>query len=153
APGTRHERGRDRDVDLRPRGMRSGAAADIRPRLPGGEGVNARFDPAGPLRGRLRVPADKSISHRAAILAAMASEPVEIHNYLHAADTLSTVAAVRELGAIVEERDHRLLIRGCGLRNAQQPVGRIDVGNAGTLMRLLPGWLAFQQGLRFKLDG
>jgi 3-phosphoshikimate 1-carboxyvinyltransferase len=115
--------------------------------------MNARFDPAGPLRGRLRVPADKSISHRAAILAAMASEPVSISNYLRAADTLSTVAAVRELGAIVEERDDRLVIRGCGLRNAQQPTSRIDVGNAGTLMRLLPGWLAFQQGLSFKLDG
>jgi 3-phosphoshikimate 1-carboxyvinyltransferase len=115
--------------------------------------MNARFDPAGPLRGRLQVPPDKSISHRAAILAAMASEPVAIRNYLQAADTRSTLEAVRELGAIVEERDDGLLIRGCGLRNAQQPAGRIDVGNAGTLMRLLPGWLAFQQGLSFKLDG
>jgi 3-phosphoshikimate 1-carboxyvinyltransferase len=115
--------------------------------------VNARFEPSGPLRGRLRVPADKSISHRAAILAAMASEPVQIKNYLQAADTRSTLEAVRELGAIVEERDEELVIRGCGLRNAQQPASRIDVGNAGTLMRLLPGWLAFQQGGIFKLDG
>ena len=61
-------------------------------------GVNARFDPSGPLRGRLRVPADKSISHRAAILAAMASEPVTIKNYLQATDTRSTLNAVRELG-------------------------------------------------------
>ncbi|HEY1592181.1 MAG TPA: 3-phosphoshikimate 1-carboxyvinyltransferase [Solirubrobacteraceae bacterium] len=115
--------------------------------------MNVRFDPSGPLRGRLRVPADKSISHRAAILAAMASEPVGIANYLRAADTRSTVEAVRELGAIVEERNGGLLIRGCGLRNAQQPAARIDVGNAGTLMRLLPGWLAFQQGMSFKFDG
>lgn len=115
--------------------------------------MNARFEPSGPLRGRLRVPADKSISHRAAILAAMASEPVAISNYLRAADTNSTLEAVRELGAIVEERDEELLIRGCGLREAQVPAGRIDVGNAGTLMRLLPGWLAFQQGGVFKLDG
>jgi 3-phosphoshikimate 1-carboxyvinyltransferase len=115
--------------------------------------VNARFDPSGPLRGRLRVPADKSISHRAAILAAMASEPVTIRNYLRAADTRSTLEAVRELGAIVQARDDELVIRGGGLRNAQQPAGRIDVGNAGTLMRLLPGWLAFQQGGVFELDG
>jgi 3-phosphoshikimate 1-carboxyvinyltransferase len=115
--------------------------------------VNARFEPSGPLRGRLRVPADKSISHRAAILAAMASEPVTIRNYLRAADTRSTLDAVRELGAIVEQRGADVLVRGCGLRNAQQPAGRIDVGNAGTLMRLLPGWLAFQQGNMFKLDG
>ena len=113
--------------------------------------MNARFDPSGPLRGRLRVPADKSISHRAAILAAMASEPVTIRNYLDAADTRSTLEAIRELGAIVQERDDELVIRGCGLRNAQLPAGRIDVGNAGTLMRLLPGWLAFQQGGVFEL--
>ena len=58
-----------------------------------------------------------------------------------------------ELGAIVERRDGELLIRGCGLRNAQPPPRSIDVGNAGTLMRLLPGWLAFQQGQSFTLDG
>jgi 3-phosphoshikimate 1-carboxyvinyltransferase len=115
--------------------------------------VNARFEPDGPLRGRLRVPPDKSISHRSAILAAMASEPVTIRNYLQAEDTRSTLRAVRELGAIVEERDDELVIRGCGLRDAQTPAHRIDVGNAGTLMRLLPGWLAFQQGAAFKLDG
>ena len=53
--------------------------------------MNARFEPSGPLRGRLRVPADKSISHRAAIVAAMASEPVRVRNYLDAADTSSTL--------------------------------------------------------------
>jgi 3-phosphoshikimate 1-carboxyvinyltransferase len=115
--------------------------------------VNALFKPSGPLRGRLTAPADKSISHRAAIIGAMASEPVRISNYLDAADTGSTLAAVRELGAIVEVRGDEVVIRGCGLRNAQVPAGAIDVGNAGTLMRLLPGWLAFQQGASFTLDG
>jgi 3-phosphoshikimate 1-carboxyvinyltransferase len=115
--------------------------------------VNARFDPSGPLRGRLRVPADKSISHRAAIIAAMASEPMRIRDYLDAADTRSTLAAVRALGAIVQMRDGELMIRGCGLLGAQVPRGPIDVGNAGTLMRLLPGWLAFQQGASFTFDG
>jgi 3-phosphoshikimate 1-carboxyvinyltransferase len=108
------------------------------------------------LRGRAAPPADKSISHRAAIVGAMASEPVRITGYLDAADTNSTLDAVRALGAIVEPRgEGELLIRGCGLRGAQldpaAPV--IDVGNAGTLMRLLPGWLAFQAGQRFTLDG
>ena len=115
--------------------------------------MNARFKPAGPLRGRVRVPADKSISHRAAILAAMSAEPVRIRNYLQAADTRSTLGALRELGAIVQEAPDELVIRGVGLRHAQLPAGRIDVGNAGTLMRLLPGWLAMQQGQSFKLDG
>src|SRR5437764_8365942 len=112
-----------------------------------------RFDPGRRLRGSLAPPADKSISHRAAIIAAMASEPVPITNYLRASDTDSTLAAVGELGAIVERRHDQVLIRGCGMRNAQPPARPIDVGNAGTLMRLLPGWLAFQQGASFTLDG
>ncbi|HEY1511721.1 MAG TPA: 3-phosphoshikimate 1-carboxyvinyltransferase [Solirubrobacteraceae bacterium] len=115
--------------------------------------MNRRFEPSGPLRGTVRVPADKSLSHRAAIVAAMASEPVRICNYLDAADTSSTLAAVAQLGAIVERRPDEIVIRGCGLRNAQPPSAPIDVGNAGTLMRLLPGWLAFQQGSSFQLDG
>jgi 3-phosphoshikimate 1-carboxyvinyltransferase len=115
--------------------------------------VNARFEPGLRLRGRVSPPADKSISHRAAIIGAMASEPVRVVNYLDAADTRSTLAAVRRLGALVERHDHQVLIRGCGMRNAQPPGEPIDVGNAGTLMRLLPGWLAFQQGAAFTLDG
>jgi 3-phosphoshikimate 1-carboxyvinyltransferase len=115
--------------------------------------MNARFDPAAPLRGQIRVPSDKSISHRAALLGAMAPEPVCIRDYLQAADTNSTLSAIRELGAIVHERPDELVVRGVGLRHALQPAGRIDVGNSGTLMRLLPGWLALQQGKVFKLDG
>jgi 3-phosphoshikimate 1-carboxyvinyltransferase len=115
--------------------------------------MNVRFAPSGPLKGRLRPPADKSISHRAALLGAMAAEPVRISNYLNAADTRSTLGALRELGVIVEEREHDVLIRGCGLRNAQVPDRPIDVGNAGTLMRLLPGWLAFQANGSFTIDG
>jgi len=115
--------------------------------------VNARFAPGARLRGRVAPPADKSISHRAAIIGAMASEPVRITNYLDAADTRSTLAAVRELGAIVEDRGGEIVVRGVGMRNARGPEGPIDVGNAGTLMRLLPGWLAFQDGESFTLDG
>jgi 3-phosphoshikimate 1-carboxyvinyltransferase len=115
--------------------------------------VNVRFDPGARLRGHIAPPADKSISHRAAIVGAMASEPVRVTNYLDAADTRSTLQAVRDLGAIVEARPDELLIRGVGMRNAMAPEGAIDVGNAGTLMRLLPGWLASQQGASFTLDG
>jgi 3-phosphoshikimate 1-carboxyvinyltransferase len=115
--------------------------------------VRASFKPSGPLRGRLAPPADKSISHRAAIVGAMAGKPVRIRNYLDAADTNSTLAAVRGLGAIVEMRPEEIVVQGCGLRGAQPPPSPIDVGNAGTLMRLLPGWLAFQAGSSFTLDG
>jgi len=114
----------------------------------------ARFDPApSGLRGTLRVPPDKSISHRAALLAAMSAEPVCVRNYLDAADTRSTLAAVEALGALVERRPHELVIRGGGLRNVPELDRPIDVGNAGTLMRLLPGWLAAQPGRSWTLDG
>ncbi|HET8977655.1 MAG TPA: 3-phosphoshikimate 1-carboxyvinyltransferase [Solirubrobacteraceae bacterium] len=115
--------------------------------------MNARFDPGLRLRGRIAPPADKSISHRAAIIGAIAAEPVRVVNYLDAADTRSTLQAVRSLGAIVDAHASELVIRGVGMRNAQPPDGVIDVGNAGTLMRLLPGWLAFQDGRSYTLDG
>jgi 3-phosphoshikimate 1-carboxyvinyltransferase len=115
--------------------------------------MNVRFAPSGGLSGSLEAPSDKSISHRAALLGAMASEPVRIEGYLHAADTHSTLAAVRALGALVEERGDDVVVRGTGLREAREPDGPIDVGNAGTLLRLLPGWLASQEGRSFTLDG
>jgi 3-phosphoshikimate 1-carboxyvinyltransferase len=115
--------------------------------------MNMRFEPARALTGELRAPADKSISHRAALLGAMASEPVRIEGYLHAADTSSTLDAVRALGALVEVNGEEVVVRGTGLREAREPDGPIDVGNAGTLLRLLPGWLAAQDGRSFTLDG
>jgi 3-phosphoshikimate 1-carboxyvinyltransferase len=115
--------------------------------------MDVRFEPSTGLHGELTAPADKSISHRAALLGAMASEPTRIENYLHAADTDSTLAAVQALGALVEERDGLITVRGTGLREARVPDGPIDVGNAGTLLRLLPGWLAAQEGRAFTLDG
>jgi 3-phosphoshikimate 1-carboxyvinyltransferase len=111
------------------------------------------FSPAERLRGELTPPPDKSISHRAAIIGAMGDEPVAIRNYLDAADTNSTLNAIRALGALVEQRPDELIIRGSGLREAREPETVIDVGNAGTLMRLLPGWLAAQDGRSFTLDG
>jgi 3-phosphoshikimate 1-carboxyvinyltransferase len=115
--------------------------------------MKRRFDPSGPLRGSARAAADKSLSHRAALLAAMTSDPVRITGYLDAADTNSTLAAVEALGALVERGEDAMTIRGTGLREAAPVAGVIDVGNAGTLMRLLPGWLAGQAGGRWTLDG
>jgi 3-phosphoshikimate 1-carboxyvinyltransferase len=112
-----------------------------------------RVDPAQRLRGELRPPSDKSISHRAAILGAMAAEPVCIRGYLDAADTNSTLQAVQRLGALVQVGADEVLVRGTGLRDAAVPDGPIDIGNAGTLMRLLPGWLAAQDGRSYTLDG
>ncbi len=123
--------------------------------------VPARFDPAGPLRGTLVPPADKSISHRAALIAAMGTGQTRISNFLYARDTEATEAALsaQQLGADVK-RDRsegvvELRIQGVGLRGSG--VGpwpkRIDVGNAGTLLRLLPGWLAGCDGGPWELFG
>src|SRR4051794_9731446 len=111
-----------------------------------------RFAPAGPLKGTIRAPGDKSLSHRAALFGAMCADPVHVTGYLDAADTRSTLAAVRALGALVEEgAPGTLTIRGPGLRAAAE--AHIDVGNAGTLMRLLPGWLAGQPDGTWMIDG
>jgi 3-phosphoshikimate 1-carboxyvinyltransferase len=113
-----------------------------------------RFDPAGPLRGTLRPPADKSISHRAALIAAMADGDSSIEGFLGSADTRSTLAAVEALGATVEGADgvaEEIRIAGVGLQGATSAM--VDVGNAGTLLRLLPGWLAGQPGGTWELDG
>lgn len=123
--------------------------------------MDRRFDPAGPLRGTLRPPADKSISHRAALIGAMSEGETRIEGYLDAADTRSTLAAVEAIGARVEvgpsEGDAQppgslsVRVEGVGLRGASS--AQIDVGNAGTLLRILPGWLAGQDGEEWTLDG
>jgi 3-phosphoshikimate 1-carboxyvinyltransferase len=116
--------------------------------------MRAKFDPAGPLKGSIRPPADKSISHRAAMVAGMCDSPVTIRNYLNSEDTNSTLAAVEAVGAGIERRGDEIVVRGVGLRGAQESAaGVIDVGNAGTLMRLLPGWLAGQPTGDWELDG
>jgi 3-phosphoshikimate 1-carboxyvinyltransferase len=117
--------------------------------------ASVRFDPAGPLRGDYTPPADKSISHRAALIGAMCDEPVPVRNFLDSDDTRSTLDAVMTLGAGVEEEGNNcFLIRGVGLHAPLEATGGLlNVGNAGTLMRLLPGWLAGQPGGVWTLDG
>jgi 3-phosphoshikimate 1-carboxyvinyltransferase len=117
--------------------------------------MNVRFDPAGPLRGQVAPPPDKSISHRAALLGAMCDEPVTIYNYLLADDTAATLDAIAALGAAIDEdTGGALLIRGVGLHTAAPTTGgMLNVRNSGTLLRLLPGWLAGQVGGSWTLDG
>ena len=127
--------------------------------------ATVRFDPAGALRGALRPPPDKSVSHRAALIAAMGEGETAIEGYLDAADTRSTLAAVEALGATVTRPASSphlgsdagrmdgpgLRVSGVGLRGASPAA--VDVGNAGTLLRLLPGWLAGQETGSWTLDG
>jgi 3-phosphoshikimate 1-carboxyvinyltransferase len=112
-----------------------------------------RVEPAVRLRGEITPPPDKSVSHRAALLAAMNSEPVRVRNYLDAEDTNATLEALRALGVIVESQPDELVVRGGGLRDLPELDEPIDVANSGTLIRLLPGWLAAQEGGSWTLDG
>jgi 3-phosphoshikimate 1-carboxyvinyltransferase len=117
--------------------------------------VSVRFEPGGPLRGDYVPPPDKSISHRAALFGAMSDEPVVVRNYLESRDTRSTLDTLLKLGAAIdEETGGTLLVRGVGLRAPLEATGGLlDVGNSGTLMRLVPGWLAGQPGGVWTLDG
>ena len=116
-----------------------------------------RFEPRGPLSGTLTPPADKSISHRAAIIGAIAEGPTRVLNFLDSDDTRSSLSAVANLGAMLnpEPRDFmpdEFTIEGVG-PGGPRSLGRIDVGNAGTLMRLLPGWIAGYEGGLWRMNG
>ena len=124
--------------------------------------MTTRFETSGPLAGTLTPPPDKSISHRAALFSAMASGTSHVSGYLDSADTRSTLAAITALGARIEVADGPrgsldVEVEGIGLegpaKNATTEPVAIDVGNAGTLMRLLPGWLAGQTSGVWTLDG
>ena len=108
--------------------------------------------PAVSLHGDIAVPGDKSISHRAVLLGAVADGESRFTGFGASADTLSTAAAMRSLGAEVEVDGDAVRVGGVGLRGLRPPAQAIDCGNAGTLMRLLPGLLAGQEG-RFELVG
>src|SRR6058998_575715 len=99
--------------------------------------------PAGRLRGRVRVPGDKSISHRAALIGALARGDTVIHNFLRADDCLHTVGCLRALGVGIEDEGSRLIVRGMGPR-WRAPMTPLNAGNSGTTMRLLAGILAGQ---------
>jgi 3-phosphoshikimate 1-carboxyvinyltransferase len=111
-----------------------------------------RVEPAASLRGDVMVPGDKSITHRVLLLAAVADGCSELTGLGISADTLATVEVVRALGAEVALEDTRAVVSGAGLRGLVPPPGPLDCGNAGTLMRLLPGLLVGQEGC-FELVG
>jgi len=112
-----------------------------------------KVEPASSLQGGLAVPGDKSISHRAVLIGAIADGTSVIDGFGRSADTESTIAAVRALGVDVGEGDDSVRVEGVGLRGLAEPVAPIDCGNAGTLARLLAGILVGQVGKRFELVG
>ncbi|MEO5559896.1 MAG: 3-phosphoshikimate 1-carboxyvinyltransferase [Dokdonella sp.] len=101
--------------------------------------------PAGPLRGEIVVPGDKSISHRAIMFAALAEGMSRIDGFLEGEDTRATAAIFRQLGVCIETPSaSRRIVHGVGLHGLAAPAGILDCGNAGTGMRLLSGLLAGQ---------
>jgi 3-phosphoshikimate 1-carboxyvinyltransferase len=111
-----------------------------------------RIEPARSLRGALAVPGAKSIAHRALLLGAIAEGTSEVRAFGRSQDTLATLRTVATLGAQVEDDGDVVRIEGVGLRGLRAPDGPIDCANAGTLMRLVSGILAGQEG-RFELVG
>ncbi|MEZ5444942.1 MAG: 3-phosphoshikimate 1-carboxyvinyltransferase [Gammaproteobacteria bacterium] len=101
--------------------------------------------PGGRLSGALRVPGDKSISHRAIMLGAIAEGHTRISGFLAGEDTLATLAAFRAMGVTIERSVDSVSIDGVGLHGLRRPVAPLDLGNSGTSMRLLAGLLAGQR--------
>lgn len=104
-----------------------------------------RIQPGGALTGRLRVPGDKSISHRSIMLGAIADGVTEISGFLEGTDALGTLLAFRRLGVYIEgPSDGRVVVHGVGIDGLRAADGPIDLGNSGTSMRLLAGLFAAQ---------
>jgi len=105
-----------------------------------------QVEAGGPLTGRIRVPGDKSISHRAVMLGSLADGVTEISGFLEGEDAIATVRAFREMGVEIEgPTDGRVRIHGAGVDGLRAPQSALYVGNSGTTMRLLTGILAGQR--------
>ena len=101
-----------------------------------------RFMPSGPLTGRIRVPGDKSISHRSLMFGALAVGRSRISGLLEGEDVLATAAALRAMGAIIDKDGDNWIVDGVGVGTLLQPQQALDMGNSGTSTRLLMGLVA-----------
>src|SRR6266705_2147389 len=107
--------------------------------------MQEKISPARRVAGTLRLPGDKSISHRYAMLAAIAEGPTRIRNFSTGADCQSTLGAVSALGATVERLAEEIVIQGRGLEGLSAPASDLDAGNSGSTIRMLSGILAAQK--------
>ena len=102
-------------------------------------------NPGGSLSGRVRVPGDKSISHRSIMLGSLADGTTEVEGFLEGEDALATLQAFRDMGVVIEgPTNGRVTIHGVGLHGLKAPAGPLYLGNSGTSMRLLSGILSAQ---------
>ncbi|HZX52457.1 MAG TPA: bifunctional prephenate dehydrogenase/3-phosphoshikimate 1-carboxyvinyltransferase [Pseudomonas sp.] len=102
-------------------------------------------NPGGKLSGRIRVPGDKSMSHRSIMLGSLAEGTTQVEGFLEGEDALATIQAFRDMGVVIEGPHHgRVTVHGVGLHGLKAPAGPLYMGNSGTSMRLLSGLLAAQ---------
>ncbi|MBE9561398.1 MAG: 3-phosphoshikimate 1-carboxyvinyltransferase [Proteobacteria bacterium] len=102
--------------------------------------------PGGKIHGTIRVPGDKSISHRVVMLGALANGITKITGCLEAEDTLATIAAFKAMGVVIEKDNQgQIIIHGVGLHGLKSPTEPLYIGNSGTTMRLLAGLMAGQE--------
>jgi 3-phosphoshikimate 1-carboxyvinyltransferase len=107
--------------------------------------INYIVSPGGNARGDLRVPGDKSMSHRSIMLGSLADGMTEVTGFLEGEDSLATLQAFRDMGVDIEgPNEGRLVIRGVGLHGLKAPKKPLYLGNSGTSIRLLSGLLAGQ---------
>ncbi len=106
--------------------------------------MTKKISPAGSIRGAIQLPGDKSISHRYAMIAAIAEGNTRVRNYSTGADCHSTLNCLRSLGIEIEEEGTELVIHGRGLNGLRRPSGDLDAGNSGSTIRMLSGILAAQ---------
>jgi 3-phosphoshikimate 1-carboxyvinyltransferase len=104
-----------------------------------------KINPAKRLEGTVQFPGDKSISHRYAMLAAIAEGPSEVHFFSSSADCQSTLNCLQKLGVKMERKANTVLIHGAGLEGLRQARGNLEAGNSGSTMRMLAGILAGQR--------
>jgi len=115
--------------------------------------VQITAEPGGVLSGRLRVPGDKSISHRSVMLGSLAEGTTRISGFLEGEDSLATLGAFRAMGVPIEGPEQgRVTVAGVGMRGLKPPATALDLGNSGTSMRLMAGLMA-GQGVEVTLVG
>ena len=109
-----------------------------------GSAKTKKIKPVRKLEGSIQMPGDKSISHRYAMLGAIAEGPTEIHFFASSADCQSTLHCLRKLGVKIERRENVVTIEGAGLEGLKAPAEALDAGNSGSTMRMLAGILSAQ---------
>ena len=101
------------------------------------------------LNGSIRVPGDKSISHRSIIFGSLAEGQTKVYDILRGEDVLSTIQVFRDLGVEIEDKDGVITIQGVGMEGLKAPKNALDMGNSGTSIRLISGVLA---GAEFEVE-